>query len=614
MSHANQFRDTPHYVPLTGEITAGKIQGEARGFPDASSGTVDWTGNPTTISSPEEMRIDDIRYRQMAVPDGVRKNSNFPRHDSDGLVPDAGVSPTGVQFNNRYNNSYIMLTGGNGQVLAAYAPTSNAFTSGGSASIINEGSQSVSTNIGKYPLNGVSFLDQNYPPFNSSFSSGFSTTQLYPFGSVYRSGYSGPVTGAGHPNLIDSDCSMLYSKFKVTNQQYTYPNQDWNSYRNETSGVQSVNMIKEMSNINASIPTDSAVSADGFHEYLQLLHDRSKSGPFNNISESGTDFAEPPKLKDNRGIGEIRFSDFRGKSQVYKSDYLTGDNHGYGQYGYYGFGHGNWPTLNYFGVASNGMFLSGGTNSAGTALNAFGFVHPDFGGKSSPTGITLPNSGGAIDVFVGAGFSQKSTNDDTDGNLHFHQKHNTQRKTGQTNSSIFLADVANFGRCTHMIWYTDTTFTTADYANQNGQIGANASWPAGTHGTNVANYIFEIGFSSRLRNTLFSKITWANGTQANNTGNNTNYFGQQNAVFYPRSNFSEVAYRGAHADNGYFGQTVWRGLYSCGTSSTYGGPSDVATESRPLPSNTTSTTATGNVQLMQFYMQGTQGIGWREFD
>ena len=44
-------------------------------------------------------------------------------------------------------------------------------------------------------------------------------------------------------------------------------------------------------------------------------------------------------VENNRGIGEIRFSDFRGKSQIYKtSDFAEGDNHGYNQYGYYGYG------------------------------------------------------------------------------------------------------------------------------------------------------------------------------------------------------------------------------------------------------------------------------------
>ena len=42
--HANNFVDTAHYVPLTGEIRASKIQGEAR--------------------------MDDRRYRKMCFPDG----------------------------------------------------------------------------------------------------------------------------------------------------------------------------------------------------------------------------------------------------------------------------------------------------------------------------------------------------------------------------------------------------------------------------------------------------------------------------------------------------------------------------------------------------------------
>ena len=602
MTHSDQFRDTPHYVPLTGEISAGKIQGEARGYPDAQSGTVDWTGNPTTISSPDEMRFDDMKYRLMAVPDGVRKSSNFPRHDSDGLT-------SNITFQNRYNSLTRVLRTDFG---TAYAPTSNYYTKGTATKI--EGNYYGSNGL----YSGFSFLDQDYPPFGHNKGYGYHT--LYPIGQIRRFGTS-TQWGIGMPNNIDSDCSMLYSRFRIRNsghQQF----EDWNTMRekafipNEYGNYINTSwsdMIANLSDppINDPIPTDSATPG-GFSETFQSLFDRSNSGPFNNIPQNGRDYAEPPKLANNRGIGEIRFSDFRGKSQVYKSDFAEGDNHGYNQYGYYGYGNTNWANDAYFVVAANGMFLSGGTNSVGTALSAYGFVHPDFGGKSSPTGITLPNAGGAIDIM--GTFSNKSFNADTDGNLHFHQKYKTHRKTGQGSSSRVFADVPNYGRCTHMIWYTDATFTTGDFAGMNGQIGTNASWPGGTHGTAVGPYVFEIGFSGRLRNTLFEGISWTNGTHANNSSNNSFYFGAYNGRFHPRSNYSEVAYRSAHADNGYFGQTVWRGLYSCGTTSEYGGPADVATESRPLPSNTTSTTATGNCGRIRFYMRSNVGIGWNEWE
>ncbi len=598
MSHSDQFRDTPHYVPLTGEIRAGKIQGEARGYPDAQSGTVDWTGNPTTISSPEEMRFDDMKYRHMAVPDGVRKSSNFPRHDSDGITSD-------ITFKNRYNTLNITIPKGFG---TAYAPTSNYYTNGTARNV-----PAATYNEASGGYSGFSFLDQDYPPFGHSLNNGSN----YPIGRT--TGGVGYLSGMGMPYNIDSDCSMLYSKFRIRNNFHGTTG-DWNTMKAASLSGTYINagdMISNLSDppINDPIPTDSAVSG-GLSETLQLVFDRSNSGPFNNVSQNGRDYAEPPKLANNRGIGEIRFSDFRGKSQVYKSDFAEGDNHGYGQFGYYGYGQTGWggfSTTWFFQVAANGMFLSGGTNSVGTALSAYGFVHPDFSGKSSPTGITLPNAGGAIDIMNG-NFSSKNANSDTDGNLHFHQKYKTHRKTGQGSSSTFFADVANYGRCTHMIWYTDATFTTGDFAGMNGQIGTNSSWPGGTHGTAVGDYVFEIGFSGRLRNTLFEKILWTNGTHANNTSNNSSYYGAYNGAFYPRSNYSEVAYRGAHADNGYFGQTVWRGLYSCGTTTEYGGPADAATESRPLPSNTTSTTATGNCGRLQFFMRNSSGIGWNEWE
>ena len=38
MSWQTNFKDTAHYVPLTGEIRTPKIQGEGRGYPDSVSG------------------------------------------------------------------------------------------------------------------------------------------------------------------------------------------------------------------------------------------------------------------------------------------------------------------------------------------------------------------------------------------------------------------------------------------------------------------------------------------------------------------------------------------------------------------------------------------------
>ena len=70
MSWQTNFKDTAHYVPLTGEIRAQKIQGEGRGYPDSVPGDPDYVGNPTGIAKPEEMRMDDRRYRRMCFPDG----------------------------------------------------------------------------------------------------------------------------------------------------------------------------------------------------------------------------------------------------------------------------------------------------------------------------------------------------------------------------------------------------------------------------------------------------------------------------------------------------------------------------------------------------------------
>lgn len=621
--HSNQFRDTPHYVPLTGEIRAGKIQGEARGYPDAQSGTIDWTGNPTTISSPREMSFDDHALRLMATPDGVRRHSNHPRHDSDG-------GDRLIETLSRYNSTY-----------RKYANSATPINLSGGASRISE--RYNQSQIGGV---GYSILDASYPPPAKGYFTSFNLT-LFNSGLITYGYYGGGTSGYGQPQRIDSDCSMHFSRFHVDdskrNQQDYQVGRDWASIKkaaeaetnpNFRNAYYGINSIKLQETINTQISTDSAVSG-GYPEFLQLLHDRSKTGPYNNISANGTDFAEPPKLKDNRGIGEIRFSDFRGKSQIYKVESTVGDNHGYNNNGYYGYGrsssHINVGSMNqdYFEVGFNGQFLSGGTNSAGTALNAYGFVHPDFGGKTSPTGITLPSSGGGMGI-MSAYTTDKQYYASTDGNINFHQKHRASRTTAEGFGKISesdrdtkepYVDIANYGRCTHIIWYTDTTFTTADFTGQTGQLSANASWPGGTYGTAVGNYIFEIGFSSRIRNCLISRVEWCNGTHPNSTSNSNFFFGTDqygfgNANFYPQSNWAEVAYRGAHADNGYFGQTVWRGLYSCEINQYTGSPPDYATESRPIPNSTASLTATGNIARMRFFPRnlgsGSANNLWRE--
>ena len=632
--HSNQFRDTPHYVPLTGEIRAGKIQGEARGYPDAQSGTIDWTGNPTTISSPREMSFDDHALRIMATPDGVRKRSNHPRHDSDG--GDRIIS-TLTRYNNTYNKGQDTYSPVN-PYWGAYQV--NQGLSSGTA--FNQNQMGSQFQVGG---GGWSILDASYPPPAKGYSGSYNMT-LFTSGKIVYGSYGGPTTGAGMPQRIDSDCSMHFARFHVDDSKrnnYTYnAGKDWASIKKAAEAETNpnlkssygINSIKLHKTINTQIPTDSAVSG-GYPEFLQLAHDRSKTGPFNNISANGTDFAEPPKLKDNRGIGEIRFSDFRGKSQVYKPESTKGDNHGYNQYGYYGYGRqsshisAGSQSNDYFEVGFNGQFLSGGTNSSGTAINAYGFVHPDFSGKTSPTGITLPSSGGAMAI-MSAFSTNKPNYTSTNGNIHFHQKHRASRTTSEGYITIQnnerdtkepYVDIANHGRCTHIIWYTDATFTTADFTGQNKQVGTNASWPTGTHGTKIGPYVFEIGFSSRIRNCLINRIEWCNGTHPNSTANSNYFFGTDaygngNANFYPQSNFAEVAYRGAHADNGYFGQTVWRGLYSCEITNHGNMPPDYQTESRPIPNSTASLTATGNIARLRFFPRnlgsGSELDKWRE--
>ena len=88
MAHS-YFTHIPHYLPFSGEISAMRIQGEGRNWPDAgsfSAGTcgydesidTSWTTSarngqnptgPSTMTCPIEMSMQENRYRRMLTPD-----------------------------------------------------------------------------------------------------------------------------------------------------------------------------------------------------------------------------------------------------------------------------------------------------------------------------------------------------------------------------------------------------------------------------------------------------------------------------------------------------------------------------------------------------------------
>ena len=82
MSHG-LYTNQAHYMPTSGEISAMKIQGEGRNWPDA--GLVFTPGqcgydesqstNPTTMTCPVEMSMQENRYRRMLTPDGTHIQS-----------------------------------------------------------------------------------------------------------------------------------------------------------------------------------------------------------------------------------------------------------------------------------------------------------------------------------------------------------------------------------------------------------------------------------------------------------------------------------------------------------------------------------------------------------
>ena len=82
MSHG-LYTNQAHYMPTSGEISAMKIQGEGRNWPDA--GLIFTPGqcgydesqstNPTTMTCPVEMSMQENRYRRMLTPDGTNVQS-----------------------------------------------------------------------------------------------------------------------------------------------------------------------------------------------------------------------------------------------------------------------------------------------------------------------------------------------------------------------------------------------------------------------------------------------------------------------------------------------------------------------------------------------------------
>lgn len=560
------FKDTAHYVPLTGEIRASKIQGEGRGYPDSVSGDPDYVGNPTGIAKPEEMRMDDRRYRRMCWPDGR-------------------------YINTVYNFQIFTNTGNNRRsfVPAGYSYpeiTTDDFFRG---SIFN--SYRVYYNYN--PFRNVSFLR----PYDSrGFGTGSSTLNWYAYNAFEMDFHEKPPT-----------TEMQYRKERgtsITNNQNQYVNQikycrgldrtdsDWYSggfgYGDQDTGT--------------SLYPLSAVNING-------------DGPFNTpISKAG----------------EIKFSDFRGKNKMYKTRSAIGHHEVEGEtsnavhyaktnqsYNKQVLGNAVYssPIYEYASLYMAGTYgaattISGGTLANGNALNAVGYVNPDFAGKVSASGITLPQGSGALEntsIPARNYFTANAANSSSRYKPYWARKSLSEPKNsarigrydsvtksmptydyvnqgttgGSTHSNPNTVNrppiVCNprDGEMTHLIWYVDPSY------NSNSDLGGSAasSWnssafPASETGPRIGERVVEFGILGRHYNTnrLVQGLYWDTGgrygVQANDGGtgvsagkgqfvDNTNAVARTNIS----SRYSEIFYASPSAENLFFGQTVWRMTY-----------------------------------------------------
>ena len=607
MSWQTNFKDTAHYVPLTGEIRASKIQGEGRGYPDSVPGDPDYVGNPTGIAKPEEMRFDDRRYRRMCFPDG--------------RIPYLDYLTSGLGSNG--GNKGATIIGGRG-----YPEIGVSRTRGGSLfnpvyfrSYVN-------------PFRGIVYVySESYPPTAPAgrLNTTWFAAQLS-HGTLLPSGVSSSITDYAKPHRTQ----MQYRATRLTdveNNQTNYRNQikyarglnrtdaDWRSQTGGTYGDYGFGY----SSGELGVGLVNTVSLQGLEQT-----NSSGDGPFN------------VPLTD---AGEIKFSDFRGKNKFYKTKYQIGKNEanalGTGDYpssnttrnqtvlgmnnhpsSSTGINQGFLEFVGLYGTMQNsttpGSTYGDAVNPDGSRAYARGYVNPDFSEKLSASGITLPAARGAmqhVSTLTTAAFTNNAANSSSRFKPLFASKSFAEPKnsatigrydsvtrsmptydyvnqgTGSTNRPPIVSNPRD-GEMTHCIWYkpnlTGTGAWNGDYKLGYKSYGGTATtinggsfhfslpttWDTSAYGSSenerIAPHVLEFGILGRHYHTseLVNAVYWDTGYRYGNMGNTGNsadadrgggiYYDGCNAIADFHNSRAEIFYASPSADNLYFGQTVWR--------------------------------------------------------
>jgi len=570
MSWQTNFKDTAHYVPLTGEIRASKIQGEGRGYPDSVSGDADYVGNPTGIAKPEEMRMDDMRYRRMVFPDG-----RYP-------FQDFVVSPfSGGQGNSKG----ATIQGGFG-----YPEVATESLRGGS--LFNPIYNSREDN----PFRGISW---------------------------------GITYGTDGPNGQGRYTWRAVSTGKtVPPTQIQYRARRLNDIQNNLSGYR--NQIKYSRGLNRT-DTDwrpsFSIGGDYGYGYTVNQTGHSNSGAIDNRGLDQTNSnGDGPFNTPITKAGEIKFSDFRGKNKFYKTDFRIGKNDYIGSSNFNSSPSAHYPPNNSgWNSTVNGNYISsiGGTSAGnlefvaiygtmqnssapggtyGDAVNpdgsrgyARGYVNPDFSEKLSASGITLPASRGAMQhvstmltsaftnitnskfkpIFASKSISEPKNSatigryDSVTRSMPTYDYVN--QGTGSTNRPPIVSNPRD-GEMTHCIWYKPNTTGTGAW--DGGDITLPSTWDtsafSGSTTPRRGAHVIEIGILGRHYHTnrLLDTIYWDTGYRSGNMGNTGNsadyargggqFIDGTNVVAQLEVDAGEIFYASPSADNLYFGQTVWR--------------------------------------------------------
>lgn len=530
MSWQTNFKDTAHYVPLTGEIRASKIQGEGRGYPDSVSGDADYVGNPTGIAKPEEMRLDDRRYRRMCFPDG-----RYPYDDYETIISGYGrtaggkiANVIGGPFYPAWGHEHVWFSTLYGGPQLASRTEFNPFR--GISMIIVSGSTTTGSGPNNEPRWSYEAIPLYYDVTNQVVKPKPHRTQI-----SYRK--ERPVELNNSP-YFGSPSNMATTGFAVNQIKYARglnrTDNDWRPSGGGNVGMYGFGYTEDELGHSGTV--------SGVSQGLDGLN-KNGDGPFNvPISDAGM----------------IKFSDFRGKNKFYKTYGSIGKNEAVGA------NHGNYPSTNTswdyvklgnqvaptyinFGFSSSignnpnrtGQYefvglvphfwgyqtvsaSDDGLKADGTRLGARGYVNPDFGGIPSPSGITLPTSGGAMQHtsnlntnlggFSGSGTNALTANTDSRFKPLFASKSISEPKnsatigrystdgssmpsydyvnqgTGSTNYPPIVSNPRD-GEMTHCIWYVPNATGTGAW-NANKDLG-----PLNSEGSNIG-YALPTTFNS----------------------------------------------------------------------------------------------------------------------